>query len=168
MSLFKIDPKILVFQITRHTCALACLESIYRQHGYPTTQESLLSDYPNLCFVGRVLNQEDISGALYPNEFEALCTALGLQPSPFIEFVGQDIEALRHLNGNQAAVLYSRRFDGNPAKAHYVRFLRMEQSNMFWFMNPTDVTLCAVTAQHLIDWETQFCVLTLPQSFGDA
>jgi hypothetical protein len=139
---------------------------MYRQSGYPTTQRSLLNDYPGLCFVGRVRNGQDISGALYPDEFEALCTELGLRPSRF-QFAPEDIDRLENPEHNQGTIFYSASFDGNPAQSHYFRFLEMKQPDWFWFMNPTDATLFRATAQHLIDWQTEFFVLNLPPSFGD-
>ena len=162
-----VDQKILVRQITPYTCSLACLESVYKQHGHTTTQQSLLNDYPDLCFVGRILDGRDISGALDPDEFEALCRELGLQPLRFTELVVENIEALRNLNDNQVAIFYSAKFDDNPAQRHYFRFLEIDQSDWFCFMNPTDTTLFGVIPQRLIDWQTQVFVLTLPTSSGD-
>ena len=166
MNFPAIDPKILVSQITPYTCSLACLESVFRQHGYPTTQQSLLNDYPDLCFVGRVLNGQDISGALYPAEFETLCAHLNFQPYRF-RFVPENINRLENPGDNQAIVFYSSRFDGNPAKRHYFRFLKMEPTDRFWFMNPTDTTLFRVIAQRLFEWQTEFFVLTLPPTLAN-
>lgn len=67
-------------QITPFTCGLACLESFYRDHGKSTTQQSLLVNYPAKCFVGRILDGSDISGALALHEFVDLCVQLGLAP----------------------------------------------------------------------------------------
>ncbi|MGA9453828.1 MAG: hypothetical protein WBW41_21065 [Verrucomicrobiia bacterium] len=155
-------------QITPYTCGLACLESFYRDHGNPTTQQSLLKEFPAKCFVGRILDGRDISGALALHEFADLCVHLGLEP-----VVGRDfrpevtIPFIQSIQVHQAVIFFITHFGGGPT--HFVRFSRMTGADVFEVLNPSgNPPFLPITWQQFVAWDTYFVRITLPNELSDA
>lgn len=157
-------------QITPYTCSLACLESFYRDHGNRTTQQSLLQDHPDKCFVGRIVDGRDISGALSREEFRFLCVDLGLAP-----FVGHDfrpeitIPFIQGVQQREAIIFFITHFGGSNGPTHYVRFSHMTGADVFQVMNPSDnPQFLPITWQQFVAWDTWFVRITLPNEPGNA
>lgn len=158
-----------IAQTTPYTCGLACLESFYRDHGDSTTQQSLLHDHPAKCFVGRILDGRDITGALALHEFTDLCVHLGLAP-----LVGRDfrpevaIPFIEGIQPTEAVIFFITHFGGGGGPTHFVRFSRMTSPDVFEVMNPSDnPQFLPMTWQQFVDWDTYFVRITLPHAPGN-
>lgn len=157
-------------QITPYTCALACLESFYRDHGNPITQQTLLRDHPAKCFVGRIHEGRDISGALALDEFTDLCVDLGLAP-----VVGRDfkpeitIPFVLAVQQRQAIIFFVTHFNGGGGPQHVVGFSHMSDADVFQVMNPSgNPSFRPITRQQLVAWGTSFVRITLANEPGKA
>lgn len=153
-------------QITPYTCALACLESFYREHGLSITQETLLRDYSSECFVGRLLDGQDISGALTIHEFVHLCGCLRLQPFAFRDFRRElTIPLIRSVQPRQTFIFFILHFGGGDGPGHSVRFSRMLAPDVFEVMNPSgNPQFVPITWQQFVDWDFFGIRITLPDA----
>jgi hypothetical protein len=155
-------------QITPYTCGLACLESLYSEHGNPTTQQSLLQDYPAKCFVGRILDGRDISGALALHEFVDLCVHLGLQPFVFRDFRPEvAVPFIQGIQPRQAVIFFITHFGGSGGPTHFMRFSRILAVDVFEAMNPSgNPEFIPITWQQFVDWDIYCVRVKLPNEPG--
>jgi hypothetical protein len=151
-------------QITPYTCALACLESFYRDCGESMTQQELLNNYPAQCFVGRLLNGQDISGALKLPEFVELCKHLKLQPVCFLYTDFKSTSSyIQKLKPNQAAIFFIAHFGGGNGPTHAVGFSKFLGGENLEIMNPSNnPPFIPLISHKLSDWQSVVVCITLP------
>jgi hypothetical protein len=151
-------------QITPYTCGLACLESFYRDNDSGITQQSLLEDHPAKCFVGRILNGQDITGALALHELIDLCVHLQLQPLVFRDFRAEVvIPFLQAIQPNEAVIFFITHFGGGEGPTHIVRFSKMNEAGTIEVMNPSgNPPFIPMSWDQFVSWDTSCVRIILP------
>jgi len=155
----------LVPQLTKFTCALACLEAHCADNGLPHTQASLLKDFPAECNVGFMIGGEDAGGALTLPQFVNLCGVAGIPVRRIRDFRYQVIlDELKNLGPAQSAIFFIARYKGENV-THYVRFDHVDAADTVHFMCPCFgphgglAIPDSMTLQNFADWNTSILIV---------